>query len=68
MKSRRTPFPDISDILAQKEDRRRAAAARSFGQKIATIEALRERLAPFKQARLARELAKLGREDDSTES
>jgi hypothetical protein len=56
MKSPRS-YPDISDILAQKEERRRLAAARSFGEKIAVIEALRERLAPLKQARIAREQA-----------
>ncbi len=44
-------YPDISDILARKAEGRREAARRSFGEKIAMMEALRERLAPLKQAR-----------------
>jgi hypothetical protein len=44
-------YPDVSDILARKEEGRREAARRSFGEKIAIAEALRERLAPLKQAR-----------------
>ena len=51
----RNTFPDVSDILAQKEQRRRTAAARSFGEKIAIVEAMRERLAPLKFARQARQ-------------
>jgi hypothetical protein len=48
-------FPDMSDVLAQKEQRRWAAATRSFGEKIAIVEVMRERLAPLKLARQARE-------------
>lgn len=44
-------YPDVSDILARKEAGRRDLARLSFGEKIARIEALRERLAPFKRAR-----------------
>jgi len=44
-------FPDISDILARKAEGRREIARRSFGEKIAMMEALRERLEPFKRAR-----------------
>jgi hypothetical protein len=44
-------YPDIFDILARKAEGRRDIARRSFGEKIAMIEALRERLAPLKQAR-----------------
>ena len=45
------PYPDISDILARKAEGRRAIARRTFGEKIAMVEALRERLAPLKRAR-----------------
>jgi hypothetical protein len=51
----RTDFPDISDILARKAEGRREIARRSFGEKIAMMEALRERLEPFKRAREARQ-------------
>jgi len=44
-------YPDISDILRRKEQGRREIAARAFGEKIAMLEALRERLAPFHAAR-----------------
>jgi hypothetical protein len=44
-------FPDISDILARKAEGRKEIAGRSFGEKIAMVEALRERLAPLKKAR-----------------
>lgn len=46
-------YPDISDILRRKEQGRRDLAALSFGEKIARLEALRERLAPFHNARRA---------------
>jgi hypothetical protein len=49
-----TGFSDISDILARKAEGRREIARRSFGEKIAMMEALRERLEPFKRAREAR--------------
>ena len=49
-------FPDISDILARKAEGRREIARRSFGEKIAMMEALRERLEPFKRAREARQV------------
>jgi hypothetical protein len=44
-------FPDISDILANKKQGRRNQGQLSFGEKIALVEALRERLAPLKRAR-----------------
>jgi len=44
-------YPDISDILQEKAEIRRHSAKRSFGEKIAAMEALRERLKPFKEAR-----------------
>jgi hypothetical protein len=51
-------FPDISDILARKAEGRREIARRSFGEKIAMMEALRERLEPFQRAREARRAAR----------
>jgi hypothetical protein len=44
-------YPDISDILRRKAEGRRSRAARTFAEKVADIEALRERLAPMKQRR-----------------
>jgi hypothetical protein len=41
----------ISDIRGRKAEGRRDIARRSFGEKIAMMESLRERLAPFKRAR-----------------
>jgi hypothetical protein len=46
-------YPDRTDIHARKQQGRREAAARTFGEKIAAMEALRERLAPLKRAREA---------------
>jgi hypothetical protein len=51
-------FPDVSDILARKAEGRREIARRSFGEKIAMIEAMRERLAPLKRAREMRRAAR----------
>jgi len=47
-------FPDISDILARKAEGRRKNARRTLGEKIAMMEALRERVEPMKRAREAR--------------
>lgn len=55
MSDQKDVFPDISDILARKAEGRREIARRSFGEKIAMMEALRERLEPFKRAREARQ-------------
>ena len=44
-------YPDISDILKRKAEGRKDFAARTFGQKIAMVEAMRERLAPLKRMR-----------------
>jgi hypothetical protein len=46
-----TVYPDVSDILKRKAEGRRDIARRSFGEKIAMVEEMRERLAPLKQAR-----------------
>ncbi len=58
-------YPDISDILARKAEGRRDAAKRSFGEKIAWVEQMRERLAPLKRAREERQAAQ--RRDHSKE-
>ena len=58
MKRPKTTYPDISDILQRKAEGRRDIARRTFGQKIAMMEALRERLAPFKRLREQRRAAK----------
>lgn len=47
-------YPDISDILARKAEGRRDLAARSFGEKIDMLEAMRARVAPIRKARAAR--------------
>ena len=41
----------LAEILARKAEGRREIAKRSFGEKIEMMEALRERLEPFKRAR-----------------
>jgi len=58
-----TTYPDISDILEEKAEIRRHRAKRSFGEKIAAMEALRERLAPFKEARERRKAARERKKD-----
>jgi hypothetical protein len=57
-----TVYPDVSDILARKAEGRFDIARRSFGEKIAMMEALRERLAPFKRARDQRIADKLAQD------
>jgi hypothetical protein len=47
----KTVYPDRSDVHARKEQGRREAARRTLGEKIAIVEAMRERLAPLKRAR-----------------
>jgi hypothetical protein len=49
-------YPDVSDILARKKVGRREISRRSFGEKIAMVEAMRERLAPLKRIRQERHL------------
>ena len=60
MNNRDKIYPDISDILALKQEGRRRIAKRPFGTKIAMVEAMRERLAPLKRLRELRksEIAK----------
>ena len=47
----KTVYPDTSDIFALKDEGRREIRRRSFGEKIAMVEKLRERLAPLKKLR-----------------
>jgi hypothetical protein len=49
-------FSDISDILARKAEGRRKNARRTLGEKIAMMEALRERVEPLRRAREARKV------------
>jgi hypothetical protein len=68
MKPPEAIYPDISDILEAKAERRRDIARRSFGEKIAMMEALRERLAPFKRLREQRLAAKRAAQELSSDS
>lgn len=47
-------YPDISDILALKSSGRRQRAALSFAEKLAILDALKERIRPFAAVRQAR--------------
>jgi hypothetical protein len=58
MKEPQTIYPDLSDLLKAKAERRRDISRWSFGEKIAMMEALREELAPFKRLREERRAAK----------
>ena len=51
---KQTIYPDLSEIYARKEAASRERARRSFGEKIAMMEALRERVAPLRKLREAR--------------
>jgi hypothetical protein len=53
-------YPDISDILQRKAEGRKDSAARTLGEKIARVEAMRERLAPLKRLRENRKDLALG--------
>lgn len=69
MKERHTEAAaELSDILVRKTEGRREIARRSFGQKIAMMEALRERLAPFKRARQQRQATRLTQADSRRSS
>ena len=50
---------ELAIVLARKAQGRRDIARRSFGEKIAMMEALRERLAPFKRERERRRAAQV---------
>jgi hypothetical protein len=58
MKTDRDNYPDISDILARKKEDRRDIRGRTFGEKIAMVEKMRERLAPLKRLREERRARK----------
>jgi hypothetical protein len=53
-------YSDISDILQRKAEGRRDSAARTLGQKIARVQAMRERLVPLKRLRETREALAVG--------
>ena len=55
MSDQKDVFPDISDILARKAEGRRKNARRTLGEKIAMMEALRERVEPLRRVREARQ-------------
>jgi hypothetical protein len=59
MKKRRSQYPDISDILAHKAAGRRQCAALSFAEKLAVLDALKERVEPIVQAREFRRRRKI---------
>lgn len=46
-------FPDISDILARKEEGRKTASRRSLGEKIAWLERVHAELKPLRNLREA---------------
>jgi hypothetical protein len=54
VKNPRSRYPDISVILAQKASGRRQRAGLSFAEKLAALDALKERVEPIVQARKAR--------------
>ncbi len=49
---------ELAAVLARKAEGRREIARRSFAEKIERMEALRERLAPFKRLREQRRVAR----------
>jgi hypothetical protein len=54
MKNSSSQYPDISGILARKTAGRRQRAALSFNEKLAILDALKERVEPVIRARKAR--------------
>jgi hypothetical protein len=64
MSKDKTIYPDLSDIHARKAHGRREAARRSLGEKIAIVEAMRDRLAPLKRAREAAKRRQSGSSKD----
>jgi|KBSMisStandDraft_5_1062788.scaffolds.fasta_scaffold6273500_1 hypothetical protein len=51
MSDSRASYPDISEILARKAEGRRQRAKMSFTEKLAALDALRERVRPLQQNR-----------------
>jgi hypothetical protein len=68
MSKQPTTYPDISDILARKAEARKERAKLSFVEKIAIIERLRERDAPFKKVREERRVREEQRRRDGSGS
>ena len=54
MSTLRPHYPDISDLIARKASGRRQRAALSFAEKLAALDALKERVEPLVQARRIR--------------
>ncbi len=52
-------YADISDILTRRTAARKALIGRSFVEKINTVEALRERLEPFRTMRAREQVRKI---------
>jgi hypothetical protein len=50
-------YPDISDILQRKAQGRLDLHARTFGEKLDALDALRARAAPLRAARAGRHIA-----------
>jgi hypothetical protein len=67
MNNRGKSYPDISDILALKQEGRQEISKRSLGTKIAMVETMRERLSPLKRLRELRksEIAKRMQSDQN---
>jgi len=51
MTEQRPQYPDVSDILAHKAAGRRQRAALTFAEKLAILDALKERMEPIVRAR-----------------
>jgi hypothetical protein len=54
MSNTRKSYPDNTDIFARKAEGRRQRAAATFAEKLAALDALRDRVAPIVRAREAR--------------
>ena len=59
-------YPDISHILARKEEARREKAALPYAEKIGIVERMRDRLRPLNAAREARRGDKVRSPDQPT--
>lgn len=53
-------YPDNSEIFARKSEGRKARARATFAEKLAAMDAMRERIAPLVRAREARQRQNIG--------